>query len=281
MDEYEIEEGAELLMHTYETLPKKCKKYWKKRYLLFSKFDEGVYMTSELWYSVTPEDVAALIARLVKVLVPKASHILDVCCGGGGNSIQFAKLFESVGAIDINRDNLTCTEHNASVYGVAERIWLQQGDWKELVSTLQANKVNTFWIPANVLRAREQAKRSKAFDVAFLSPPWGGPDYKAAKRFDLYAMEPFSAKNFLRELMMYSDNVILFLPKNLDLDQLRDMTLELGGPDARCRVLYVEQYGYCIALLALWGLDLTTGDIDYDEVFGDAFEEGSLTLKAP
>ena len=37
-------------------------KYWKKRYFLFSKFDRGVKIDDESWYSVTPEPMAKHIA---------------------------------------------------------------------------------------------------------------------------------------------------------------------------------------------------------------------------
>jgi trimethylguanosine synthase len=33
-------------------------KYWHQRYSLFSLFDEGIYMTDEAWFGVTPEPVA-------------------------------------------------------------------------------------------------------------------------------------------------------------------------------------------------------------------------------
>ncbi|KAM9887504.1 hypothetical protein OXX79_013584, partial [Metschnikowia pulcherrima] len=68
--DFEVADEDELLMHTYATLPKNCKKYWQKRYSLFSKFDNGVFMTSELWYSVTPELTARVIAKIVRTLLP-------------------------------------------------------------------------------------------------------------------------------------------------------------------------------------------------------------------
>lgn len=39
-------------------LPRKLWKYWLQRYTLFSRFDEGVMMDEEGWYSVTPEVLA-------------------------------------------------------------------------------------------------------------------------------------------------------------------------------------------------------------------------------
>lgn len=40
-------------------LPRKLWKYWQQRYSLFSRFEEGILMDEEGWYSVTPEVIAA------------------------------------------------------------------------------------------------------------------------------------------------------------------------------------------------------------------------------
>lgn len=41
-----------------EDLPTELISYWYCRYLLFSKYDEGIYLNNAMWYSVTPEDIA-------------------------------------------------------------------------------------------------------------------------------------------------------------------------------------------------------------------------------
>ncbi|XP_022830366.1 trimethylguanosine synthase-like [Spodoptera litura] len=61
-------------------------KYWRKRHILFHRFDEGIKLDRESWFSVTPESVAAHIAQKYKYDV-----VIDAFCGAGGNTIQFAK----------------------------------------------------------------------------------------------------------------------------------------------------------------------------------------------
>jgi trimethylguanosine synthase len=61
------------------------RKYWHRRFNLFSRFDEGIKLDEESWYSVTPEQIAKHIAQRCKCDV-----IVDGFCGAGGNSIQFA-----------------------------------------------------------------------------------------------------------------------------------------------------------------------------------------------
>ena len=39
------------------------KKYWFQRYRLFTKFDQGIWMDKEGWFSATPEKIAKHIAE--------------------------------------------------------------------------------------------------------------------------------------------------------------------------------------------------------------------------
>lgn len=55
-------------------------------------------------------------------------------------------------AIDIDPKKVEMAKHNASVYGVANRIEFIIGDYLKLCDSLKG-------------------------DVVFLSPPWGGPQY--------------------------------------------------------------------------------------------------------
>lgn len=61
-------------------------KYWLQRFNLFSKYDEGIKMDEEGWFSVTPEEIASRQAdRCYGGVV-----VIDGFAGVGGNAIQFA-----------------------------------------------------------------------------------------------------------------------------------------------------------------------------------------------
>ncbi|RCK66919.1 Trimethylguanosine synthase [Candida viswanathii] len=263
---------GELLTHTYHTLPKNVRKFWKRRYQLFSKFDDGIYLNSELWYSVTPEDIAQYTAELFRRLLPDATSCADLCCGGGGNTIQFAKLFDSVGAIDINTVNLYCTAHNCEVYGIRDNVWMVAGDWNEMSELNEDGSVNYEWIKGD----------SESVDFIFSSPPWGGTGYDRDV-YDLESMEPFPVTRMLTQLKRYTKNIGLFLPKLSDLDQLESATKAVFGDDAECRV---EHLG--CAILALIGQELVQnydeeqyeeemeeGEEEYDEEY-DEYEDGDV-----
>lgn len=46
-------------VHSRSELPRKLWKYWLQRYSLFSRFDDGILMDQEGWYSATPQVIAA------------------------------------------------------------------------------------------------------------------------------------------------------------------------------------------------------------------------------
>lgn len=152
-------------------------KYWAQRYRLFSKFDDGIIMDREGWFSVTPEEIAGDIAEKCR-----CDLIIDAFCGMGGNSIQFAFTCERVIAIDIDPVKLQCARHNAAVYGVEDRIEFVQGDFLQLAPTL---KVSFLLFVVLFLSAHLIAEKA---DVVFLSPPWGGPQYLDAPKFNIASM---------------------------------------------------------------------------------------------
>jgi len=178
-------------------------KYWAQRYRLFSKFDEGVKLDAESWYSITPEKIAEHIADRCR-----ADVLVDGFCGVGGNAIQFAFTCERVIAIDIDPNKIELARHNAAVYGVEDRIEFIVGDFFQVMPSLKA-------------------------DVVFLSPPWGGPEYQNQEVFDLKEMggclDGFKAFEIAQQV---SPNVAYFVPKNTNLDQITS----LAGPGNRVEV---------------------------------------------
>lgn len=59
-------------------LPRKLWKYWLQRYSLFQKFDEGILMDEEGWYSATPEVIAAHQAERCRCGYPEQDSMQDL-----------------------------------------------------------------------------------------------------------------------------------------------------------------------------------------------------------
>ncbi|NWH69268.1 TGS1 synthase, partial [Piaya cayana] len=178
-------------------------KYWAQRYRLFSRFDEGIKLDREGWFSVTPEKIAEHIAVRVSQSFD-CDIIVDAFCGVGGNAIQFALTSKRVIAIDIDPEKLSLARNNAEVYGVADQIEFVCGDFMVLAADLQA-------------------------DVVFLSPPWGGPNYATADIFDIQTMIYPDGYPFRK----ITKNIVYFLPRNADIDQV---VASLAGPGGKVEI---------------------------------------------
>ncbi|XP_020523795.1 trimethylguanosine synthase isoform X2 [Amborella trichopoda] len=185
-------------------------KYWYQRYNLFSRYDEGIEMDEEGWFSVTPEDIAIRHAE-------KSGNglVIDCFSGVGGNAIQFAHLLKvamlcfsvpmllqwccHVIAIDINARKVGYSLNNARIYGVEDYIDFIIGD---------------FFLLAPLLKA----------DVLFLSPPWGGPSYIAAEKFSLQMLKPKDGYSLFQVAQKTTPNIIMFLPRNVDVNQVEELS---------------------------------------------------------
>ncbi|CAF0834275.1 unnamed protein product [Adineta steineri] len=165
-------------------------KYWLQRYRLFSKFDEGIVLDREGWFSVTPEKIARHIAKRCR-----SDVIIDAFCGVGGNTIQFAFTCERVIAIDIDPKKIEMAKQNARVYGVEDRIEFIQGDFLELAPTLTA-------------------------DIVYLSPPWGGPSYGTIDLFDLEKNIELNGYRIFEVAKKITPNIVYFLPRNVNVEQV-------------------------------------------------------------
>ncbi|KAL8667528.1 MAG: hypothetical protein Q9202_000744 [Teloschistes flavicans] len=120
------------------------------------KYDDGILMTDDAWFGVTPEPVANKVALHLAENVPASKGILIDCFAGvGGNSIAFALSgrWKKVYAIEKDENALNCAKHNADLYGVAHQISWFHGDCFQIVK----NELATLG----------------PYSVIFASPPWG------------------------------------------------------------------------------------------------------------
>lgn len=190
-----ISPSDEAMMPSYIKDNPELIKYWLQRYRLFSRFDNGIKLDEESWFSVTPENIAKHIAERCK-----ADVVIDGFCGAGGNSIQFARVCQRVIAVDIDPVKVDLARHNAAVYGMADKIEFIVGDFLEVAPRLRGN-------------------------VVFLSLPWGGPSYHQKWSFDLRDMKPDLYQTFALSKKI-TDNIAVLLPRNTDVDQIT----QLAGP---------------------------------------------------
>ncbi|ORZ40228.1 RNA cap guanine-N2 methyltransferase-domain-containing protein [Catenaria anguillulae PL171] len=193
-----------------ESLPPRVQRYWFRRKNLFSLFDSGIRMDEVGWFSVTPETFGAHLAERCR-----CDTIVDLFAGVGGNAIQFAYTCEIVYTVELDPVRLACSQHNAQIYDVANRIEFILGDsltWLE----------RTRLVP----------------DVIFLSPPWGGQSIwtwtSIRPRSTCLWIGSFLSiiqeNRLLRACLAKTRNLALYLPKNLGngtIKQLTDLGLDV------------------------------------------------------
>eukprot|EP00177_Eucheuma_denticulatum_P007042 GFKZ01012812.1.p1 GENE.GFKZ01012812.1~~GFKZ01012812.1.p1 ORF type:complete len:252 (-),score=49.62 GFKZ01012812.1:287-1042(-) len=167
-------------------------KYYYQRHRLFHRFDEGICLDEESWYSVTPEKIAKHIAHRFN----EKKIVMELFGGAGGNSIQFALRGAYVIAVEISASKIAIARNNAAVYGVADRIEFIQADVYEFLPQL--------------------AQRRHGIEGIFLSPPWGGPQYKDEDSYDVGQFEELVAM-----IKKVSPNISILLPRNSDLASIR------------------------------------------------------------
>ncbi|KAF7906235.1 hypothetical protein EAF00_000514 [Botryotinia globosa] len=193
-------------------------KYWQQRYSVFSLYDNGIYMTNDAWFGVTPEPVATQIAQdYASSTSPTKTTIIDLFAGAGGNSIAFALSNRWAHVIAIEKDPsvIACAENNAYVYGATNITWVN-GDCFEYLKT-HASSIN----PSET--------------VIFASPPWGGPGYTFENIFNLSTMQPYSVQ-YIHEACKTMDTA-LYLPRTSDIRQITALL-----PDGK----KVELVQYCM-----------------------------------
>lgn len=189
-------------------------KYWAQRRRLFSKFDMGIQLDAEGWFSVTPEVIADHVAQRVGSLATSAAFrrglpgnlpesqgiiVMDAFCGCGGNSIAFGKLpYDQVAmvvCIDLDRTKLRKAAQNACLYDIPkEKLIFVECNTLFVMEHCYRNgilQINELRSSGASLPDHVQTEVCAGFfigglgmlppriDAVFMDPPWGGVDYNA------------------------------------------------------------------------------------------------------
>lgn len=191
-------------------LPNRLRRYHKQRYTLFSKFDKGIKLDEEMWYSVTPEPIAKQQAKRVKS-AEGGSVFVDSFCGAGGNSIALAKLGGFVLCSDLHRERLKSAQRNCQIYGV------------QCLDFLQADA-----------RQLHRLYRQKV-DAVLLSPPWADQGI-VEHGFSVRRLgQGLDAAELLSHAVQVAPQVALFLPRVTSVQEVRSLAVL-----AKCDVLIKE-----------------------------------------
>src|SRR5262249_33731921 len=121
----------------------------------FTRANE-MYFTPEGYEQSTGET----IARWRADRFPAGAHILDLCCGIGGDAVQLARRGQ-VTAVDLSPESALCATLNAQAYGTKQSLSVECADVTQL--DLRADAV--FFDPSR----RQRGRRVKSAEQ--YSPP--------------------------------------------------------------------------------------------------------------
>lgn len=141
-------------------------------------------------------------------------------------------------AIDNSPVRLALARHNATIYGVVDRIEFILGDY---ISFARSHS-STF------------AGSNRKIDVVFLSPPWGGPAYLSGTseqrnviedeevhpEFHLSEIKPIHGAELYQLSKNISPNIAYFLPRNTNLGEISDLAYP-GGDSESAEMVEVEE----------------------------------------
>jgi 16S rRNA G966 N2-methylase RsmD len=205
--------------------------FWYQRYYYYSKYDEGILMDHESWWSVTPEIIAEYTAKLAK-----NCSVIDGFCGSGGNVIQFSKYCSEVFAIDIDPKKLEICKNNCRIYNC---------------------KNNIHFIEYDFLKIQNYDKIKVKADYIFLSPPWGGISYKNSDIYSIKESMTPDISEIIKVSLKIVKYIMFYVPRTLMLNELFQIISEINKNERLFFDIHILKSANKIkALLIIFGYDI-------------------------
>ncbi len=153
----------------------------------------GLKIDEEGLYSIThPKDADIISQTIIDIMGKTDLHIIDMTAGCGGNMISFIKHFLFITGVEIDKNRFNILKDNLNKYKYSNY---------ELICGNIINIIN------NIINN---------YDVYFIDPPWGGPDYKNNPNNQIY-LSNIKIEDFI--LMLPKNKlIVLKLPFNYNID---------------------------------------------------------------
>ena len=136
-----------------------------------------------------------------KNLSTKKLNIIDCTACVGGDTISLSKYFNNVLSIEKNKTHFNLLKNNVEILGI-NNIKLINDDF---INYIELNK------------------NEEKYELLFIDPPWGGPNYKNQEYIDLFINnnneERINLKDIINSYYNKFNYIILKSPKNLNLNK--------------------------------------------------------------
>jgi hypothetical protein len=199
-------------------------RFYRGRYGLMDNFDDlNLPLDEELWFLITPKGIARSHAQTIAEC-PDAYLVLDAFCGIGGDTLYMPSRAFVVGC-DIKHERVTMARSLNDKFG--------------------STRVD--FILADSVKAKS-CFRPKAFDVVYLSPPWGHDGIRNRRVWPVFGARRMSSlavdgtRVFQRALSLVKNfNIAYYLPRGMDEREIVILA-ELTGNGDRVHVDVHESY---------------------------------------
>ena len=158
-------------------------------------------------YSITKPVHTSWIKSLLinffknKNISTKNLNIVDCTACVGGDTISLSKYFKNILSIEKNIIHYNLLKNNVEILNI-NNIKLINDDF---INYIRSNKIE------------------EKYDLLFIDPPWGGPNYKNHENIDLFINDNNNEKINLKDIINSYYNkfnyIILKSPKNLNLNK--------------------------------------------------------------
>jgi len=144
-------------------------------------------------YSITDPEKAQIISNIIKqnFSVNNNLVITDATSNMGGNTINFAKNFKHVNAVEIIKLHCDILKNNLTEYGLINNVTIHCGDYLDLIDNIEQ-------------------------DIVFFDPPWGGKEYKKINNLNLY-LDEINIIDICNSLIHKTKVIAIKVPFNFDI----------------------------------------------------------------
>jgi len=148
-------------------------------------------------YSLSYKEDADILSNIIKEKFGDVK-ILDGTSGIGGNSISFGLNFSNTILIEINKERFKYLEINIKAHNIKSILYNDD----------MLNHLND------------------DYDLIFIDPPWGGPNYKLETSISL-SLSNISLKDLTKKLRILGKIIVYKLPFNYNLNDFSEYNYEI------------------------------------------------------
>lgn len=169
------------------------------------------YDEEGLWSITHPEEADKISKSIVDIVKNNDMSIIDLTSGCGGNLISFGKYFKNVYGVEIDKKRFNILYNNLKSYNY------------------NINIINDDCI--NII--------NNNYNIYFIDPPWGGPNYKNNLNLKLY-LSNFELSEIIEKIMINVNLklIVIKIPYNYNYDYIY----------VKYKVIKKEQYNNIIIL---------------------------------